>query len=47
MEDAEQIAQNNVFLAKESENVFVDYDATLSGVKAVIVDKNKGFLSCG
>ena len=43
LEDAEQMAQNNILLAKESEGASVDYSISLSAVKAVISDKNKGF----
>ena len=43
LEDVEQMAQNNILLAKESEGASVDYSISLSAVKAVISDKNKGF----
>ena len=43
IDDAEQIAKNNVLLARESENANVEYETTLKGVKEVLKDKNKGF----
>lgn len=43
LEDAETIAKNNVILAKESENLKVDFETTFEGVKAVISNSNKGF----
>ncbi len=41
--DARKIAENNVLLAKESENMEIDYKDTLNGVKAMINDYTKGF----
>jgi GNAT superfamily N-acetyltransferase len=41
--DAEMITRNNVLLAKESENVSVDYVTVSKGVKALLSDKTKGF----
>jgi len=43
LKDAEKIAKNNVYLAKESEDLDIDYKTTYKGVKAIISDKNKGF----
>jgi RimJ/RimL family protein N-acetyltransferase len=42
-DDAEQIARNNVKLAKISEDINIEYNQVLNGVKQVITDKNKGF----
>ena len=41
--DAEQIAKNNILLAEESENIKISHDITLSGVKALLSDIKKGF----
>jgi ribosomal protein S18 acetylase RimI-like enzyme len=41
--DAEKIAENNCFLAKESEGTDISFEVTLNGVKEIIKDKNKGF----
>jgi hypothetical protein len=43
LEDAKDIAKNNCLLAKESENIDIPYETTLSGVKKVISDSSKGF----
>jgi RimJ/RimL family protein N-acetyltransferase len=42
-DDAEILARNNVLMAKESENVDIDYEFTLSGILSVLCDSNKGF----
>ena len=42
-EDAKKIAENNIKLAFESEGKKIPYNVSLTGVKAVIRDKNKGF----
>ena len=41
--DARDIAENNVKLAYESEGMKVSYETSLKGVKGVLTDKNKGF----
>ena len=43
IDDAEQITKNNVLLAKESENLTIEYKTAFEGVKAVLSDKKKGF----
>lgn len=43
LEDAKDIAKNNCLLAKESENIDISYETTLSGVKKIISDSSKGF----
>ena len=43
IDDADQITKNNVLLAKESENLTIDYKTAFEGVKAVLSDKKKGF----
>ena len=43
LSDAEEIAKNNILLAKETENLKIDYKTTLAGVKSLISDKTKGF----
>lgn len=43
LEDVKDIAKNNCLLAKESENIDISYEITLSGVKNVITDSSKGF----
>ena len=43
LEDAEDIAKNNVKLALESENTSICYEKTLKGVRTVIEDRGKGF----
>ncbi len=43
LKDAEDITKNNVLLAKETENLIIDYNTTFSGVSALLSDKNKGF----
>jgi ribosomal protein S18 acetylase RimI-like enzyme len=42
--DAEQLAQHNVLLAKESENKTISYQTTLKGVLSVLCDRSKGFI---
>lgn len=41
--DAEAIANNNLLLARESEDTNLRFDTVLAGVKAVLSDKEKGF----
>ncbi|VVB59669.1 Acetyltransferase (GNAT) family protein [uncultured archaeon] len=41
--DAEAITTYNISLAKESENIPLNPDTVLVGVKALLSDKNKGF----
>ncbi|MHA2431193.1 MAG: GNAT family N-acetyltransferase [Promethearchaeota archaeon] len=41
--DAETISENNVEMAKETEDINLSYTVTLNGVKNLINDKNKGF----
>ncbi|MFO8078046.1 MAG: GNAT family N-acetyltransferase [Thermoplasmatota archaeon] len=43
LKDAEQIAKNNVLMAKESENQILSSDTVLKGVKAMLSDETKGF----
>jgi len=43
LKDAEDITKNNLMLAKESENLTIDNNTVLAGVKALLSDKNKGF----
>ena len=43
IEDAETIARQNIFLAKESEHIRLNPKTVLSGVKALLSDKKKGF----
>lgn len=42
-EDAEIIANNNLLLAFESENISIEYTTVYNGVKNVIEDDAKGF----
>jgi len=42
-EDAENLTEQNIALAKESEHIILDYATTLAGVKAVLLDKRNGF----
>ncbi len=42
-DDAEQITKNNVLLAKESENLTIEYKTAFEGVTAVSSDRKKGF----
>jgi len=42
-EDAETIANNNLLLAFESENISIEYKTVYNGVKNVIEDNTKGF----
>jgi GNAT superfamily N-acetyltransferase len=41
--DAEAITVQNIALAKESENIVLNHETTLAGVKALLSDKTKGF----
>ena len=41
--DAEILAKHNVMMAKESENVDIDFDTTLAGISSVLDDNSKGF----
>jgi GNAT superfamily N-acetyltransferase len=41
--DAEMITNQNIALAKESEDIILDPETVLAGVKALLSDKNKGF----
>lgn len=43
VEDARLIAQNNMFLAKESEGERLDYDTVLYGAYELLKDEQKGF----
>jgi len=43
MDDAEAIAIQNIYLAKESEHILLNLETVLSGVKALLSDKKKGF----
>jgi len=43
IKDAEQIAKNNVLLAKESEELEISFDTSLAGVKEILTHSNKGF----
>lgn len=43
LEDVKDIAKNNCLLAKESENIDISYETTLSGVKKIVSDSSKGF----
>ena len=43
LKDAEDITRNNVLLAKESENLTINYNTTFAGVNALLSDKGKGF----
>jgi GNAT superfamily N-acetyltransferase len=40
--DAEAISEQNILLAKESENILLNPKIVLAGVKALLSDKNKG-----
>lgn len=42
-EDANAIAENNILLAKESENITIDYETVLKGVKNLISNEKNGF----
>ena len=42
-DDIEQIAKNNVQLARISENRYIEFQKVLEGVKQVIADRQKGF----
>ena len=41
--DAEAITEQNISLARESENIIINSKIVLAGVKALLSDKNKGF----
>ena len=41
--DAKTLAKNNVMMAKESENVDIDFNTTLAGISSVLEDSSKGF----
>jgi len=43
LDDAEKIAKNNVMLALESENMEIEYETTLEGIKTLIKNDEKGF----
>lgn len=43
LQDAYKIAQNNIMLAEESENMKIQYEKVLKGVRGIIADKKKGF----
>jgi len=42
-DDLDIIAKNNVLLAKESEDINLNFDIVFKGVKSVISDRSKGF----
>ena len=42
IKDAKAIAQQNILLAKESENILLNPKIVLAGVKALLSDKKKG-----
>jgi GNAT superfamily N-acetyltransferase len=41
--DIEVIANNNILLASETENIIIDFKTVYNGIKNVIEDKTKGF----
>jgi GNAT superfamily N-acetyltransferase len=41
--DAKEIAQQNIAMAKESEDATIQYDIALAGVNSLLADKTKGF----
>jgi GNAT superfamily N-acetyltransferase len=41
--DAEAITKQNIFLAKESENILLNPKTVFTGVKSLLSDKKKGF----
>ena len=43
LDDVKNIAENNVLLANESENLDISFETTLDGVKGVLSDPGKGF----
>jgi len=43
LSDVIKIAENNILLAKESEDLDISLNAALSGVRSVLCDKSKGF----
>ena len=43
LKDADQIARNNVLMAKESENQTIVFDTVFQGVKSLLSDETKGF----
>jgi GNAT superfamily N-acetyltransferase len=42
LKDSKSIAENNLLLAKESEDINIEYKTVLEGVKNIITDKQKG-----
>jgi GNAT superfamily N-acetyltransferase len=42
-EDAEIITEQNIALAKESENIILNHETTLAGVTALLSDEKKGW----
>jgi GNAT superfamily N-acetyltransferase len=42
LKDSESISENNLLLAKESEDKNIDYMTVLEGVKKIVNDKHKG-----
>jgi len=43
VDDAEEIANQNILLAYESERMSVDYKTALAGARAILIDPAKGF----
>jgi len=43
LSDADIIAENNILLAQDSENITIKHETVLEGVKAIITDEQKGF----
>jgi len=43
LNDAEIIAENNLLLAQESENIRIKHEMVIEGVKTIITDEQKGF----
>ncbi len=43
MDDVEKIARNNIMLARESENMEIEYGKTLEGIGVLIGSREKGF----
>ena len=43
LSDADIIAENNILLAQDSENVTIKHETVLEGVKAIIADEHKEF----
>lgn len=42
-QDVKKITEQNILLAKESENIPLDHETTFAGVTALLSDNNKGF----